>query len=75
MNMYHNLTTLVRGFVEYVQSIVNYSDTEKYFPALHYNESSIEGLFLCITKWKNIVRAIWRRDSSVKHIMPIKINQ
>ena len=42
---YDNLLTLVRGFLGYAWYILHSSDVEKFVPALHCNQSSLEGSF------------------------------
>ena len=42
---YHNMLSLVHGFIGYARQILNKSETVEYIPALHCNQSSIEGLF------------------------------
>ena len=45
---YRNLLTLVRGFVGYARAVLDISKDDTFIPALHCNQSSIEGLFSCI---------------------------
>ena len=56
MKTYRNLLTLVRVIVGYAQSVVNYSDTDKYVQVLYFNQSIIEGLFSCTRKNQKIVQ-------------------
>ena len=48
VNTYNNLLTLIRDFLGYIESILSISPDEEWIPALHFNQSSIEGFFTCI---------------------------
>lgn len=45
---YHNLIVLTYGFIGYANKVIKQYDSEYYIPALHCNQSSIEGLSSCI---------------------------
>ena len=42
---YHNIVSLVYGFIGYARQILNDTGDKEYVPALHCDQSSIEGLF------------------------------
>ena len=48
LKTYKNLLTLVKGYMSYAKEMLKYSPVLPYIPALHCNQSSIEGLFSCM---------------------------
>ena len=53
MKTIHNLMVLTRGYIGYANKLIKYCGDEYYAPALHCNQSSIEGLFSCIRMMAN----------------------